>query len=76
MTEDLVEAKLREIFRSLDRTSKVNPKPCNKTHAKNAIIPPPHVPHFRNMSQRQEPEPMEGEPQAKTARSVISSKYA
>ena len=50
-TEDPLEAKLREIFRSPEK-----PK--------------------TTMSQAQEPEPMEGEPQTKTARGDISSKYA
>ena len=34
------------------------------------------IPYIENMSQRQDPEPMEGEPQAKTARGDISTKYA
>ena len=74
-TEDPLEEKLREIFRSPDRSNKVkknnaisnNPKSGNK------------IPSFflnQHMSQRAEQEPMEGEPLPKTARGDISSKYA
>ena len=72
-TEDPLEAKLREIFRSPERASTVTLHYTTKQ-----IFNPNEFVHtsLQVMSQRQDPEPMEGEPQAKTARGDISTKYA
>ena len=72
-TEDPLEAKLREIFRSPERASTVTPYYITiQVLNPNGFVHP----SIQAMSQRQDPEPMEGEPQAKTARGDISTKYA
>ena len=89
-TEDPLEEKLREIFRSPNHSSKVSShKIRNKKRSltnqnifnRNIINSsriltrtPPHLP--QEMSKKPAPEPMEGESQAKTARVDISNKYA